>query len=100
MNMETSMILVVEDNPDDEALEGGIMGRSLRVLIIEDSEEDTQLLVRELQRGGYEVEFERVETAEAMQSALTQKTWELILSDYNLPTFSAPRALEVLRASG
>lgn len=76
------------------------MGRSLRVLIIEDSEEDSQLLLRELRRSGYEVEFERVETAEAMQSALTQKTWELILSDYSLPTFSAPQALEVLKASG
>src|SRR5258706_11190746 len=75
------------------------MGRPLRVLIIEDSEEDTQLLLRELQRGGYEVEFERVESAEAMQSALSQKNWDLILSDYSLPTFSAPKALEVLKAS-
>ncbi len=75
------------------------MGRPLRVLIIEDSEEDTQLLLWELLRSGYEVEFERVETAEAMQSALKQKTWDLILSDYTLPTFSAPRALEVLKAS-
>src|SRR5687768_6623380 len=76
------------------------MGKLLRVLIIEDSEEDTQLLVRELRRGGYEVEFERVETAETMHAALTQKTWDLILSDYSLPRFSGPRALEVLKASG
>src|SRR5688572_20439141 len=76
------------------------MGKLLRVLIIEDSEEDVQLLVRELRRGGYEVEFERVETAEAMQAALTQKTWDLILSDYSLPRFSGPRALEVLKAGG
>ena len=76
------------------------MGRSLRVLIIEDSEDDAQLLLRELRRGGYEVEFERVETAEAMQSALAQKTWDLILSDYSLPRFNAPQALEVLKASG
>lgn len=57
------------------------MGKPLRVLIIEDSEEDTQLLVRELRQRGYEVEFERVETAEAMQLALIQKSWNLILSD-------------------
>jgi PAS domain S-box-containing protein len=76
------------------------MGKPLRLLIIEDSEEDTQLLLRELRRVGYDVEFERVETAEAMQSALTQKTWDLILSDYSLPTFNAPQALEVLKASG
>jgi len=75
------------------------MERPLRVLIIEDSEEDTQLLLRELGRGGYEVEFERVETAEAMQPALAQKTWDLILSDYTMPKFNALKALEVLEAS-
>jgi putative nucleotidyltransferase with HDIG domain len=76
------------------------MERPLRVLIIEDSEDDTQLLLRELRRAGYEVEFERVETAEAMQSALTQKAWDLILSDYTMPQFNAPKALAVLKASG
>src|SRR6266487_4462348 len=76
------------------------MGRPLSVLIIEDSEEDTLLLLRELQRIGYEVEFKRMETAAEMQSALSQKVWDLILSDYTLPTFSAPKALEVLTASG
>ncbi|HEX9840825.1 MAG TPA: response regulator, partial [Anaerolineales bacterium] len=76
------------------------MARPLRVLMIEDNEDDALLLVRELQRGGYEVEFERVETAEAMQSALTQTAWDLILSDYTMPLFNAPKALEVLKASG
>ena len=76
------------------------MGTPLRVLIIEDSEEDTQLLLRELRRGGYDVESERVESAEAMQSALTQRTWDLIVSDYALPKFNAPEALEVLKSSG
>lgn len=76
------------------------MRRLLRVLVIEDSEDDTQLLLRELRRGEYEVEFDRVESTEAMKSALTQKIWDLILSDYSLPSFSAPDALEVLKASG
>jgi PAS domain S-box-containing protein len=76
------------------------MGKSLRVLLIEDSEDDSQLLVRELRRIGYEVEFERIETATAMQSALAQRTWDLILSDYTLPSFNAPQALKVLKASG
>ncbi len=76
------------------------MGRPLSVLIIEDSEEDTLLLLRELQRIGYEVEFKRMETAAEMQSALSQKVWDLILSDYTLPKFSAPKALEFLKASG
>jgi len=74
--------------------------KALRVLIVEDSDDDVQLLLRELRRNDYEVEFERVETAEAMQLALTQKTWHLIISDYTLPKFNAPQALEVLKASG
>src|SRR5258708_21939092 len=76
------------------------MGKLLRVLILEDSDDDILLLLRELKRGGYEVEFERVETAEAMQAALTHKTWDLILSDYTMPEFNAPQALEVMKASG
>ena len=76
------------------------MAKSLRLLIIEDSQDDVLLLLRELWRLEYEVEFERVETAESMQSVLTQRTWDLILSDYTLPKFSAPQALEILKISG
>ena len=76
------------------------MGKPLRLLIIEDSEDDTQLLLRELRRGGYAMEFERVETAQAMRAMLSEKRWDLILSDYTLPKFSAPQALEILNTSG
>ena len=75
------------------------MGKLLRALIIEDSEDDAQLLLRELRHIGYEVEFERVETAEAMQAVLPEKAWDLVLSDYTMPKFSALQALEVLKAS-
>ena len=76
------------------------MGKLLHTLIIEDSEEDTQLLLRELRRIDYQVEFERVETDAAMRAMLSEKNWDLILSDYTLPKFSAPKALETLKASG
>jgi PAS domain S-box-containing protein len=76
------------------------MGKLLRTLIIEDSEDDSQLLLRELQRIGYEVEFERVETDAAMRTMLAEKDWDLILSDYTLPKFNAPQALETLKAGG
>ena len=76
------------------------MGKLLHILIIEDSEDDTFLLLRELRGIGYEIEFERIETDEAMRARLTEKSWDLILSDYTLPTFSAPQALEILKASG
>jgi putative nucleotidyltransferase with HDIG domain len=72
----------------------------LRILLVEDSEEDASLLLREVRRGGYEIEFERVETAGAMQAALTRQPWDLIICDFSLPSFSAPHALEVLKKSG
>ena len=58
------------------------MSTHLRILLIEDSEDDARLVLREVQRGGYEVEAERVETAEAMRAALTRQTWDLIICDF------------------
>lgn len=70
---------------------------TLRVLLIEDSVTDAKLVVQELQRSGRAVEFERVETAEAMRAALATKTWNIVLSDWSMPKFSAPAALAILR---
>jgi response regulator RpfG family c-di-GMP phosphodiesterase len=74
--------------------------RFLRILLIEDSESDAFLLLRELRKAGYDVESERLETAEDMKSALADKTWDLVICDYSLPHLDAPRALEVLKSSG
>ncbi len=76
------------------------MGRALRVLIVEDSEDDALLLLRELRRGGYEPLFERVETAAAMEAALEEKDWDLVLSDHSMPAFSSSAALDLLRRKG
>ena len=75
------------------------MGKLIRVLIVEDSENDTEVMLRELRRGGYEVEHQRVETRSAMQAALSQRGWDLVLCDYTLPHFSARDALQTLQAS-
>jgi PAS domain S-box-containing protein len=75
------------------------MVKRLQALIVEDSEIDAELLLLELRRGGYDVVYRRVETAEDMRSALGEGEWEIVLSDYSLPTFSALAALEVLRGS-
>ncbi|HET6594426.1 MAG TPA: HD domain-containing phosphohydrolase [Anaerolineales bacterium] len=71
----------------------------LRILLVEDSEDDASLLLREVRRGGYEIEFERVETAGAMRAALARQQWDLIICDFSLPSFSAPNALGVLKES-
>lgn len=76
------------------------MGTSLRLLIVEDSADDVDLLVRELQRGGYQPVYQQVETAPAMQAALERQTWDLVVSDHSVLQFNSFAALELLKASG
>jgi two-component sensor histidine kinase len=76
------------------------MSIPLRILLIEDSEDDAMLLLRELRRGGYELMFERVDTPAAMLNALSSEKWQLIICDYSMPHFSAPAALKLLHESG
>ncbi|MGA9110033.1 MAG: PAS domain S-box protein [Smithella sp.] len=71
--------------------------KSLRVLIVEDSEDDAHLIIRELKKGGYNPVYERVETAAAMKKAIHDKPWDIILCDYNLPEFNAPSAIALLK---
>ncbi|HOV62601.1 MAG TPA: response regulator, partial [Spirochaetia bacterium] len=73
------------------------MNTPLRALIVEDSEDDVLLLIRELKRGGYDMQFERVDTAEALRSALAKQKWDIIVSDYNMPHFTAFDALQLLK---
>jgi diguanylate cyclase (GGDEF)-like protein/PAS domain S-box-containing protein len=72
----------------------------LRVLIIEDSEDDAFLIKRELQRGGFQVTLHRVDTIATMRFALEQQTWDLVISDYNLPGFDGLYALSIFRSFG
>jgi len=76
------------------------MSGPLRVLIVEDSEADMVLVVRELERGGYDVMWEPVETVEEMAAALETKPWDLVIADYSLPNFSAPAALVLVKERG
>ncbi len=71
----------------------------LRVLVIEDSEDDTELLLNELRRGEYIPSYRRVDTAQAMSGALNSDTWDLVISDFSMPHFNAFAALEVLHNS-
>ena len=72
----------------------------LRILVVEDSEFDAQMMISLIRKSGYDVASERVETVEAYEAALTGKAWDVILADYNLPTFSAPDALAILQQTG
>jgi response regulator RpfG family c-di-GMP phosphodiesterase len=68
----------------------------LRVLVIEDSEDDTELMLHELRRGNYDLIHTRVETPEAMQNELTTRTWDMVISDFSMPHFNAFAALDLL----
>ena len=76
------------------------MGAPLKVLIVEDSEDDSELLVHELRRGGFDLSWTRVETEDALRAALEDDSWDVVTSDYHMPRLSAPKALEVLKESG
>jgi diguanylate cyclase (GGDEF)-like protein len=75
--------------------------RPIRLLLVEDSDLDAAHLLLELRRGGFDPQVKRVETREAFQEALHEESgWDLIISDYHLPRFSAPEALDLYRFAG
>jgi diguanylate cyclase (GGDEF)-like protein len=75
------------------------MANHLRVLHVEDDENEVVLLRRELRQGGYEPEIHHVETEDAMRQALTEKTWDIVIADFSLPSFNGLDALRVCRES-
>ena len=70
-------------------------GAPLRVLILEDNPDDAELVLRELRRGGFDLAWDRVQSAEDFGAAL-QREWDIILSDFSMPSFNAFAALEIL----
>lgn len=77
-----------------------IVNTPIRVLIVDDSEDDTLLLVDEIRNKGYDLSYLRVDTAESMIDAINSATWDIIIADYTMPCFSGPAALHVLQDSG
>jgi PAS domain S-box-containing protein len=69
----------------------------LRILIVEDSEDDAQLILRQLRSVGYDPRWERVDTPESMSNALHREQWDVILCDYKMPRFSAPAAMKLVQ---
>lgn len=73
------------------------MGEQLRALLIEDSEDDAMLIVNELKNGGYEVDYERIDTSDAIEDALRRREWDVVLCDHAMPHICAPEALQIVR---
>lgn len=76
------------------------MPTPLRVLIIEDSDDELQLLLRQLRNGGYDPQYKRIETCTGMLSALDEQAWDVIICDCLLLHFDALAALQIVQQSG
>ena len=72
------------------------MDKQVRVLIVDDSEDDALLLTDELRDGGYASTSLRVDTPESMKAALSGQAWDIIIADYTMPGFSGREALQIL----
>jgi len=69
----------------------------LRILLVEDNEDDASLILRALRRGGYAPFWQRVETAEALDRALADHRWDIVLCDCVLPQFNGVSAARRVR---
>jgi signal transduction histidine kinase len=76
------------------------MENRLRLLIVEDSEDDALLLVLQLKEAGYDLVYDRVDTAAKLQAALDKPGWDIVISDYVLPGFSGLETLKIIRDRG
>lgn len=75
------------------------MDRQLKVLLIEDSEDDATLILHELAHGGIDVDHERVFTTGAVRDALARREWDLILADHAMPGTCSLEALTICKES-
>ncbi|HEY5997295.1 MAG TPA: GAF domain-containing protein, partial [Candidatus Deferrimicrobiaceae bacterium] len=76
------------------------MGKPLSILLVEDSEDDAALILLTLRRSGFDIASERVDTAPALSAALGKQPWDIILSDYSMPSLSGLNALTIVQESG
>src|SRR5664280_3773561 len=76
------------------------VGRPLRVLLVEDSENDAALLEMALERAGFQARCERVDTEQALDAALQGREWDVIIADYVMPAFDGLSALAMVKARG
>jgi diguanylate cyclase len=73
------------------------MEKAIRALLVEDSDDDAQLVVQELRKCGYNVEYHRVDTAVALSKALLEGNWDIILSDYKMRNLNGSDALKLYK---
>ncbi len=85
--------------PWEATREIGPLPEPIQILLVEDNDDDAELIVHEFQRNGFDPTPFRVETEAAFRGALESQAWDVVISDYSMPTFSGMRALNILRES-
>jgi len=75
------------------------MSHPIRLLLVEDSEDDAELLLRALRKGGYSVEYRRVDSGPDLASALIHESWDIVITDHNLPGFNSQAVLTAVKNS-
>ena len=76
------------------------MSKPVKILVVEDSEDDAKLALRVLRRGGFDPTYRRVQTAAELDTALAQERWDAVISDFKMPGFTGMDALGIFRAAG
>jgi two-component system, cell cycle sensor histidine kinase and response regulator CckA len=76
------------------------MGEPLRVLFVDDSEKDVFFLLRELTKGGFEVQYKRVEDGDSLRDLLQREKWQIVISDFHMPNFDGLMALQIFKEAG
>jgi diguanylate cyclase (GGDEF)-like protein/PAS domain S-box-containing protein len=76
------------------------VSKAIKLLVLEDSEDDAKLAIRMLRRGGFDVQHERVQSAAALQAALAGQQWDAVISDFGMPGFTGMDALRILQSTG
>src|SRR5580693_2526279 len=76
------------------------MSEPLRVLFVDDSEKDIFFLLRELTKGGFEVQYNRVEDGDSLRDSLQKNKWQIVISDFHMPNFDGLMALQIFKEAG
>jgi len=76
------------------------MSVPLRVLFVDDSEQDVFFLLRELRKGGFEPHYKRVDDAASLRTVLKGEDWQIVISDFHMPSFDGLMALQIFKEAG
>src|SRR4051794_30057100 len=92
--------MAINSRSPDVAPRNSVENKPLSMLVIEDSPDDAELVIRQVRRGGFAPTWTRVADGPAMERALNERTWDIAIADHNMPSFNAMEALKILRDRG